>query len=121
MSLSGGQSSRLTGRAADVEKPRVGCPRAGRTHVYIHTGRYRGGGVRAPLTLMQAQEQRGINRIPPASGPHNMQWKVPDFIPERNTEAAEQQEGFLNALPHCDLLLKRGMWGFTLGFNAVSL
>lgn len=69
VSLSVGQSGALTGGAADVEKPRVGYPRTGRTHVYIHTGRYGGAGVRAPLTLMQAQEQRGYKQDPSRKWP----------------------------------------------------
>ncbi len=49
-----------------------------------------------------------------------MRRKVPDFIPERNTETIEEERSFLNALTHSDLLLNRGKlcWVFHTGLVA---
>lgn len=68
----------------------VGCPVAGRTRVYIHSALLRRGCARTANSAGS-----------PASGPHDMQRKVADLIPEKNTEAAAQQESFLNAAARC--------------------
>lgn len=81
------------------------------THTHGLLPQRRGGwDERAPFTLMQFGGSVGNKQDLPRKWPsNNMQWKVPDFIPGRNTEVYSRTGGVWNALIDCDLPLNGGM------------